>query len=509
MTVLYKHRSSKQLITLSRLPGQGLALTLDGAYQFTELTEARYHECLAVVPLLYRRAETVFIGGGGDGLLAARLLPFPEVRSILVCDHDPEVTDLARTHPDLSTLNKNSLDDSRVHLIHQDAVEYLEKNSGLFDLICLDFPDPYTESLGRLFSYELYELIKKRLSPQGIMCTQTLFLPRSRALIIDTLKKVFSHVLYYQTHHKDGLLSGYTMASVTALEKIRPCPDWTDSLNEEILPSLFDPIKELPSLSAGINTVRNNSLFRTAILEVYWNRSSYPHPFNPDVRVVDIDRHNPCPVFHMPGFLREAARVQPLVAYVERERLPMLKNTLEKLGLSYKRSYRRMIFKFTPEIVKGLERTWNRLDNGTISQIESFVGPTSRHEELSRVVKEYLRDYRENFLDLEENPLVLEQDWLHLLVRDHKGEPRTLMVISEGTVVEILYGRGSPRQNMLGLVMCLKFLSTYDCPTLTFEAATPNVEGFMAKIGAEPDYYYDVYVKETDPTRHRGPINRA
>jgi len=58
-------QSDKQKIELLKLPKFGLTLFLDGACQFSELNEKRYHETLSVIPMLFGEFENILICGGG------------------------------------------------------------------------------------------------------------------------------------------------------------------------------------------------------------------------------------------------------------------------------------------------------------------------------------------------------------------------------------------------------------------------------------------------------------
>ena len=56
--------------------------------------------------------------GGGDGLALREVLKYPSVKKVTLVDLDPEITNLAKNNPYLTTLNKNSLNHKKLEFIH-------------------------------------------------------------------------------------------------------------------------------------------------------------------------------------------------------------------------------------------------------------------------------------------------------------------------------------------------------------------------------------------------------
>ncbi|HEY2406768.1 MAG TPA: polyamine aminopropyltransferase, partial [Polyangiaceae bacterium] len=170
--VLFARQSPYQRIVLSDSNGN-LSLHLNGHLQFSSADEARYHEALVHPALaLGARHAQVLIGGGGDGLAARELLKWPDVGSITLVDLDAEVTNLARSSPELSALNRHALADPRVHILNQDALRFLEQSERAFDVELFDFPDPSNYAVGKLYSTAFYRAARARLSPGGVMVVQ-------------------------------------------------------------------------------------------------------------------------------------------------------------------------------------------------------------------------------------------------------------------------------------------------------------------------------------------------
>jgi spermidine synthase len=151
-----------------------LRLYINGNLQFSSRDEYRYHEAL-VHPALASLpwAKNVLILGGGDGLALREVLRYPNVTDVTLVDLDQAVTDLFSSSAPLTALNHDAFHDPRLHLHNTDAALWLEKNTGMFDLVIVDFPDPSNFALGKLYSVPVYRLLKQHLSAHGLVVVQS------------------------------------------------------------------------------------------------------------------------------------------------------------------------------------------------------------------------------------------------------------------------------------------------------------------------------------------------
>ncbi|MBN2432970.1 MAG: fused MFS/spermidine synthase [Acidobacteria bacterium] len=501
-----KIRSARQTLRHWQDPENGLVLSLDGAIQFTGADEYRYHECLAVLPVLFGQAQTVFIGGGGDGLAAARLLRFPEIRRIVVCDYDPEVTRLARRLPDLRALNEGSLDDPRVEVVHEDARAYLAQAEDMFDLILCDFPDPFEDTLADLYTREFYTLIAEKLHPEGVVCVQTVALPRTRGIIIDTLATVFPQTLDFTTDTQRRHRYGFCLAGRRPLVRQRPVPSWCRYLEETTLDRLI-------GRKPGENVIRHGTVNRRPTpvlgqnlrLESMLYRESAPFSFNSRYRVIEFTGEPPVTDHDLTAFIEYAVAAQPVIFYVDRKCRGRLETVLQRCGYAFRRSYRRMIINFPPENIQRLIRWWRRLDNGSIVHVDPYHCRTSEQPELRQLLAEYLARHADRYLDIPDNPDIFNEERLHLVARDRDGRAAVLMVahVYDGVYVDILYGRSSSRANMLGNLLCIRYIQTVLREAIHFDAATHNVESLMIKVGARAGSWLDVFVPAADAAAFR------
>ena len=170
--VIFSENTPYQNITVTQFRDR-TRLFLDYSIQFDTLDEYRYHEMLVHPAMgLAPRRENVLILGGGDGMAVREVLRHEGVKSITLVDLDARVTELFRDHPELSLLNEKAFSDQRVKILNQDAWQFVEADSGIYDVIILDLPDPKNLALSKLYSAEFYAMLMERAGAQTILVTQ-------------------------------------------------------------------------------------------------------------------------------------------------------------------------------------------------------------------------------------------------------------------------------------------------------------------------------------------------
>lgn len=170
--IIYMEDTPYQKIVLTKEQGD-TRMYLNGGLQFSSADEYRYHEALVHLPMAQAKShQHILILGGGDGLAARELLKYQDVKDITLVDLDPSVVNLAKSSFHLLELNKGSLLNEKVHVIHDDAFEYLKDTKKFYDVILVDLPDPNNESLNKLYTKEFYSLIRNHLAPDGAMMVQ-------------------------------------------------------------------------------------------------------------------------------------------------------------------------------------------------------------------------------------------------------------------------------------------------------------------------------------------------
>jgi spermidine synthase len=197
-----------------------LRLYINGNLQFSSRDEHRYHEAL-VHPALQSLpwARSVLILGGGDGLALREILRYPNIQKVTLVDLDPQVTHLFSSSPPLTALNHDSFKDPRVRIINADAARWIESSEEMFDVAFVDFPDPSTFALGKLYSVPFYGLLKKRVATHGLVVVQATspyFAPHAYWCIEATLKAADYQTFPYHTYVPSFGEWGFILASSEA-----------------------------------------------------------------------------------------------------------------------------------------------------------------------------------------------------------------------------------------------------------------------------------------------------
>ncbi|MGI4849724.1 MAG: polyamine aminopropyltransferase [Janthinobacterium lividum] len=170
--VVYSTTTPYQRLVITKWKDD-LRLYINGNLQFSSRDEYRYHEAL-VHPALASLpwARSVLILGGGDGLALREVLRYPDIWHVTLVDLDAAMTKAFASRPELVALNRNALNDPRVSVVNQDAARWLEASGEVFDAVLIDFPDPSSFALGKLYSVPFYGMVKRHLSANGLMVVQ-------------------------------------------------------------------------------------------------------------------------------------------------------------------------------------------------------------------------------------------------------------------------------------------------------------------------------------------------
>jgi spermidine synthase len=267
--IVYSKSSPYQRIVLTRGDG-GFQLYLNGNLQFNSVDEYRYHEAL-VHPVLsaVRSPSRVLVLGGGDGLALREILRYQAVQSVTLVDLDPEMTSLSQKFPALAELNRNSLSDSRVTVINNDAFLWVQEPGPQYDAAILDFPDPGTFSVGKLYTTRFFRLLKQRLAPGAaiaVQCTSPLVAPRAYWCIIATLEASGFQVRPYQASVPSFGIWGFALAAAEPFavpSSIAPeVASQLRFLDRQSLEGLFQFPLDVRRVETELNRLDNQALVR-------------------------------------------------------------------------------------------------------------------------------------------------------------------------------------------------------------------------------------------------------
>lgn len=274
--IVYAKDSAYQRIVLTRGRGS-FQLFLNGNLQFSSADEYRYHEAL-VHPAFGVRpgARRVLVCGGGDGLAVREVLKHPSVQEVVLVDLDPAMTDMARHQPMVRQLNGAALDDPRVKVVNADAMLWLQDAPGPpFDLALVDFPDPNTYALGKLYTSRFYRLLQRRLTDDAIIAVQStspLMARQSFWCIATTMEASGLQVRPYHLAVPSFGVWGFVLASKRPFEApTRVLPNLRH-LSDEAAAALFAFPRDMDRVPVEVNRLDNQVLVHLYTRE--WRRWS-------------------------------------------------------------------------------------------------------------------------------------------------------------------------------------------------------------------------------------------
>ena len=192
-------------------------LYINGNLQFSSRDEYRYHEAL-VHPVLEALpwARRVLVLGGGDGLALREILRYKNIEHVTLVDLDPAMTAAFTTRPELAKLNQGSFLDKRVRVINADAAIWLQNTADMFDAAIVNFPDPSSFALGKLYSVPFYGMVKKHVAAKGLVVVQAtspFFAPHAYWTIDATLREVGMRTWPYHAYVPSFGEWGFILAS--------------------------------------------------------------------------------------------------------------------------------------------------------------------------------------------------------------------------------------------------------------------------------------------------------
>jgi spermidine synthase len=193
----------------------------------------------------------VLIIGFGSGMTVSAVARYPEVQTIDCVEIEPAVIHAA---PYLTPLNRNVLGDPRLHVIVDDARNFLFTTPNKYDLIISEPSNPWIAGVATLFTEEFYRQAREHLAPGGILIqwvqTYSIF-PEDWKMVLGTLAHEFPQVSVWAGTYGDAVLLAHSQAGPMSLDRLRRL--WLD-------PSLRDDYK-------GMGLLRPEGLIAMHLLD--------------------------------------------------------------------------------------------------------------------------------------------------------------------------------------------------------------------------------------------------
>ena len=110
--------------------------------------------------------SSVLVVGFGAGVTAGSFVPYPDVRSITICELEPLIPPASDEF--FGKENYHVLHDPRAHVVYDDARHYILITPEKFDIITTDPIHPWVKGTSTLYSKEYFELVRSHLNTGGI-----------------------------------------------------------------------------------------------------------------------------------------------------------------------------------------------------------------------------------------------------------------------------------------------------------------------------------------------------
>jgi spermidine synthase len=219
-------------------------------------TDLQHEYLLGHLPvLLHGDPRSVLVIGLGAGLTLGGVTAHPGIEQITLVEIEPAVVGAARVFEDL---NGAALDDPRVHVVVQDGRNHLLTTRERYDVITADPIHPWAYGAASLYTREYYELIRRRLTEEGVMCQWMPIYELSEEnlrSIVATFCDAFEYATLWQTAF-DAVLIGSKVpigVDLEALERRLRTPEVAMQLGRI---GLADPLSFLAEFTMDDATLR-------------------------------------------------------------------------------------------------------------------------------------------------------------------------------------------------------------------------------------------------------------
>ena len=202
--------------------GNGITFLVSGKSDGSVFGDRGTQALLGILPaLLHPEMKSAFVLGLGTGMTSGWLSSVPGMERVDVAELEPAIVEVARAS---AAANQKVLDQPNVHLFLGDGREFLLTNERKYDFVASEPSNPYRAGVASLFTREFYQVVARRLNPNGMFAqwvqgyevdTETV------RIVLGTLRTVFPFVEAWQTQGGDFLLLAGMQPRVYDVDELR------------------------------------------------------------------------------------------------------------------------------------------------------------------------------------------------------------------------------------------------------------------------------------------------
>lgn len=205
--LLYYKEGASATVAVPQRPNTIKVLAINGAgTAFSDYFDLRVHKMLGYLPLLsHRNPKNALVIGLGMGVTAQSLIQpaMNEVDCVEIC---PEVVAAAKC---FSKENRNVLESPKLKIIIEDGRNHLFITNKKYDIITSNAV--HVRLSGNLYTRDFYEICKRKLNRDGIMCQwlPTNWLSENEyQMLVNSFMKVFPHTSLWRINVAHTILLG-------------------------------------------------------------------------------------------------------------------------------------------------------------------------------------------------------------------------------------------------------------------------------------------------------------
>jgi spermidine synthase len=188
------------------------------------------------------------------------------VEGITLVELDPNMTRLFAGDERLAALNQGALRSPKLRVVNADAFQWLQQTPDMFDVIIVDFPDPTSFSIGKLYTNAFYALLEQRLAASGyavIQTTSPLIARQSFWTVVATLESVGLQATPYHAHVPSFGEWGFVLAGRRPWHAPERLPEGLRFLTVDGVKALVDFPRDMARVPAEVNRLGNQVLVTT------------------------------------------------------------------------------------------------------------------------------------------------------------------------------------------------------------------------------------------------------
>jgi spermidine synthase len=184
--------------------GTATWLKTNGKVDASSVGDMNTQVLVGLLPALaHPHPRRAFVVGFGSGVSVRTLADAPGVERVDVAEIEGAVLRASRF---FRSVNRDVLDDPKVHVIEDDARTALQLARRPYDVIASEPSNPWIAGVASLYTADYFRIVRKRLRPDGVLAQwlQTYRVPPGLvAVVVRNLRAVFPYVEIWYANQAD------------------------------------------------------------------------------------------------------------------------------------------------------------------------------------------------------------------------------------------------------------------------------------------------------------------